>query len=171
VAEVEADPGVGLPSDIAEDGQLEPACWWPTFSTTTSTPASRPASATRRSCSAATSRNSVSSRSAEVAWRTAAFPRPTRRRLQESALVVDDGVVDLGDVAGQPLAVREVDEQIAAGERVVETFRVDIARHERRLADPELAEVEPLRRRREPVEVVADGEPDIHAGGGCGVCL
>jgi len=24
VAEVEADPGVGLPSDIAEDGQLEP---------------------------------------------------------------------------------------------------------------------------------------------------
>jgi len=64
-----------------------------------------------------------------------------------------------------------VDEQIAAGERVVETFRVDIARHERRLADPELAEVEPLRRRREPVEVVADGEPDIHAGGGCGVCL
>lgn len=91
--------------------------------------------------------------------------------LQESALVVDDGVVDLGDVAGQPLAVREVDEQIAAGERVVETFRVDIARHERRLADPELAEVEPLRRRREPVEVVADGEPDIHAGGGCGVCL
>jgi len=71
VAEVEADPGVGLPSDIAEDGQLEPRVLVADVLDDDLDARVAAGVGDPPGCSAATSRNSVSSRSAEVAWRTA----------------------------------------------------------------------------------------------------